>query len=46
MIVSIYGIMNIQVYFDKTKLINYDSTMTDFVRLEDRLFRDKAFTIR
>jgi len=43
--VSIYGICNVVVYFDKTKLINHDSSMTAFVEIEDRLFRDKAFSI-
>jgi len=43
--ISIYGICNVVVYFDKTKLINHDSSMTAFVDVEDRLFRDKAFSI-
>jgi len=43
--ISIYGICNVVVYFDKTKLINHDSSMTAFVEVEDRLFRDKAFSI-
>ena len=43
--VAIYGILNVVVYFDKTKLINYDSSMKLFVELEEKLFRDKAFSI-
>ena len=43
--ISVYGICNVVVYFDKTKLINHDSSMTAFVEVEDRLFRDKAFSI-
>ena len=43
--VAIFGICNVQVLFDKTKLINYDSAMHAFVDVEDRLFRDKAFSI-
>ena len=43
--VSIYGILNVVVYFDKTKLINYDSSMKLFVEVEEKLFRDKAFSI-
>ena len=44
--VSVYGILHVEVYFDRTKLINFDSPMTHFVELEDRLFRDKSFSIR
>jgi hypothetical protein len=43
---SVYGILNVVVYFDKTKLINEDSSMMHFVEVEDRLFRDKSFSIR
>ena len=43
---SVYGIMNVAVYFDRAKLINFDSSLIEFVELEDRLFRDKAFSIR
>ena len=43
--VSIYGILNVVVYFDKTKLISYDSSMKLFVEVEEKLFRDKAFSI-
>jgi len=43
--ICFYGICNIVVYFDKTKLIGYDSTMKKFVDVEDRLFRDKSFSI-
>ena len=43
---SVYGILNVVVYFDKTKLINEDSSMKHFVDVEDRLFRDKSFSIR
>ena len=43
--VCFYGICNVVVYFDKTKLIMYDSTMKKFVDVEDRLFRDKSFSI-
>ena len=38
--------MNVAVYFDRAKLINFDSSLIEFVELEDRLFRDKAFSIR
>jgi predicted RND superfamily exporter protein len=43
--ICIYGICNVVVFFDKTKLITYDSTMKKFVDVEDRLFRDKSFSI-
>ena len=43
---SVYGIMNVEVFFDRTKLINYDSPMTKFVETENRLFRDKSYSIR
>ena len=43
--VCFYGICNVVVYFDKTKLIMYDSVMKKFVDVEDRLFRDKSFSI-
>lgn len=43
---SVYGIMNVAVYFDRAKLINFDSSLIEFVELEDRLFRDKSFSIR
>ena len=31
--VSIYGILNVVVYFDKTKLINYDSSMKLYLHM-------------
>ena len=40
--VSAYGIHNVKIYFDRTKLINHDSSMKQFVEYEDKLFRDKA----
>ena len=43
--VSVYGIINVVVYFDRSKLINYDSSMHLFVDIEDKLFRDKAYSI-
>ena len=43
--VSVYGILNVVVYFDQTKLINHDSSMKLFVEVEEKLFRDKAFSI-
>ena len=43
--ISIYGICNVKVYFDKTKIINHDSSLKTFVEVEERLFRDKAFSI-
>jgi len=43
--ISIYGIQNTKVEFDKTKLINYDSSLKEFVDVEDRLFRDKSYLI-
>ena len=43
--ISVYGICNIEVYFDRTKLINYGSSMKAFVDIEDRLFRDNSFSI-
>ena len=39
---SVYGILNVVVYFDRTKLINHDSSMKLFVEVEDKLFRDKV----
>ena len=43
--VSVYGILNVVVYFDRTKLINHDSSMKTFVEVENKLFRDKAYSI-
>lgn len=43
--VCAYGIRNMEVFFDKTKLITYDSSMKKFVDMESRLFRDKSFSI-
>ena len=31
--------------FNRTKLINHDSSMKTFVDVEDKLFRDKAYSI-
>ena len=43
--VSVYGILNIVVYFDRSKLINHDSSMHMFVDLENKLFRDRSYSI-
>merc|ERR1719319_855073 len=43
--VCIFGICNVVVFFDKTNLINYDSPMKKFVKIEQRLFKDKFFSI-
>ena len=35
----------LKLIFNRTKLINHDSSMKTFVDVEDKLFRDKAYSI-